>query len=121
MSSIVLLCQIVIAIGIVNVWLFRFGRETAWRGGEATSMKEEFQAYGLPLWFMYGIGLLKITFASLLIAGLWVPGLSFYGALGLVALMTGAVAMHLKIRDPLRKALPAISMLAMSTLVATFG
>jgi len=121
MSSVVIFFQVMIALGIVNVWFFRPSRATAWRGGDATSMREEFQAYGLPTWFMYTIGALKVSFASLLIAGIWIPGMAFYGALGLVALMTGAVAMHLKIRDPLLKSLPALSMLAMSIVVASFG
>jgi hypothetical protein len=33
-------------------------------------------------------------------------------------LMLGAVVMHMKIRDPLRKALPAMTMLILSLVVA---
>lgn len=42
--------QLVIALGILNVWLLRFGKTTAWRGGAAKNMKEEFAVYGLPSW-----------------------------------------------------------------------
>lgn len=118
MNTFLLVLQVIVALGIVNVWLLRFGKSTAWRGGEATSLREEFRAYGLPVWFMYTVGGLKLGCATLLIAGLWIPELTTLGAVGLMALMTGAVAMHVKIGDPLRKSLPAISMLVMSTVIA---
>jgi len=52
MSLFIVICQLVIALGIFNVWLLRSGKATAWRGGEARTMKEEFEVYGLPAWFM---------------------------------------------------------------------
>ena len=47
------LINLVIAMGIINVWIIRFDIQTNWRGGGAKSLKEEFLTYGLPLWFMY--------------------------------------------------------------------
>ena len=118
MTTLATILQIIIALGIVNVWLLRFGGSTEWRGGSAQNMTEEFSVYGLPAWFMRFIGFLKISLAALLIVGVWVPGITGYAALGMVALMIGAVAMHVKVGDPLRKSLPAISMLTMSAVVA---
>jgi hypothetical protein len=117
MHSLSLLLQIIIALGILNVWLLRFGKSTAWRGGNAQNMKEEFEVYGLPEWFMRVIGGLKGLLAISLVAGIWIPGITFYAASGMVALMTGAVLMHVKVGDPMRKALPAFSMLAMAIFV----
>mgnify|MGYP001409814459 CR=1 FL=1 len=65
--------QAVIALGIYNVWLFRFNKATAFRGGGAQNMREEFLVYGLPVWFMHLIMVLKLTCATLLLVGLWVP------------------------------------------------
>lgn len=121
MQLIALLFQIIIALGIANVWLLRFGQSTSWRGGSAQNMKEEFAEYGLPPWFMKLVGALKLTFAALLIVGIWTPGVTYYAALGMVALMLGAVAMHFKIGDPPKKAVPAFAMLAMSAFVASFA
>jgi uncharacterized membrane protein YphA (DoxX/SURF4 family) len=121
MNALSTLFQIVIALGILNVWLLRFGRSTEWRGGDAQNMKEEFANYGLPPWFMIAIGIAKVGLASVLIAGLWLPEVSRFAALGMVALMLGAVSMHIKVGDPLRKSLPAFSMLAMSSFVAFVG
>ena len=40
--------QLIVAVGILNVWLLRSGRATPFRGGDARSLREEFAAYGLP-------------------------------------------------------------------------
>ena len=52
MDTVVTVIQIVVALGIVNVWILRPGRSTGWRGGQAKNMKEEFAVYGLPAWFI---------------------------------------------------------------------
>ena len=64
METVSLIAQVVIALGIYNVWLLRFGKSTQWRGGTATNMKEEFEAYGLPQVAVYVVGFLKLTFAT---------------------------------------------------------
>lgn len=118
MSSVLLACQIIIALGIYNVWLIRREKATAYRGGAAKNMAEEFLAYGLPLWFMKVIMVLKLTFATMLLVGIWVPTLTAPAAFGMAGLMLGAVAMHLKVRDEIRKSVPAAVMLLLSVLVA---
>jgi len=118
--TVVLVLQVVIALGIANVWLLRFGRATSYRGGAAQTMKEEFAAYGLPPWSVQVIGGLKLLLAAALIAGIWMPELVRPAALGMAALMLGALAMHVKVKDPLAKSLPALCMLAMSIVVSVF-
>ena len=114
MNMIISILQIVAALGLLNVWLLRFQRSTAYRGGNAQSMREEFAIYGLPEWCVYVIGTLKVGSALCLIAGLWLPFLVFPSAVLIALLMLGALAMHLKIRDPLKKSVPALVMLALS-------
>jgi len=105
--------QIIVALGLLNVWLLRSGSATDYRGGDARSLKEEFAAYGLPDVAFYVVGLLKVGSALALIAGLWMPELVAPAA-GIVALlMVGALGMHVKVKDPLMKSLPAFLMLAM--------
>ena len=103
--------QLTAALGLLNVWLLRFNRRTAYRGGEAASMPEEFAAYGLPAWFAYVIGTLKVGAALALIAGIWFPAVVLPAAALICVLMLGALAMHARIGDPLRKSLPALGML----------
>ncbi len=113
--------EILIALGLINVWLLRFSRTTAYRGGGARNMKEEFATYGLPLWSMYVVGFLKLCIALVMIFAVFAPyTISILGnfALGLlVILMLGAIFMHIKVKDPVIKMLPALCMLLMATFV----
>jgi len=110
--------QVVVGIGILNVWLIRANWATGYRGGNAKTLKEEFAAYGLPVWFFYLIGTLKILCALAVLAGIWFHPLATLGGAGLSVLMAGAFAMHLKVKDPLGKAIPSLAMLAMALAIA---
>ena len=112
MQSMTAVLQVTAALGLLNVWLLRFNRPTPYRGGSAGSMREEFAEYGLPVWFPYFIGALKLGSATALIAGLWLPMLVLPAALLLCVLMLGAPSMHVKVRDPFKKSVPALFMLA---------
>ena len=118
MQNFIVLCQIIIALGIFNVWIIRYGKETNWRGGEAKNMKEEFAAYGLPSEFMVFIGAAKILLAICLIIGIWIPLLVKPAAIAMAFLMIGAVSMHVKVKDSLQKSLPAFTMLLLSLVVS---
>lgn len=117
METLVQICQIVVGCGLLNVWLLRFNKATAYRGGKASSMLEEFAAYGLPAWSCYLVGFLKVASAFALLAGLLYPVLILPAASVVAALMAGAIVMHLKVADPFKKSLPAISMLALCLLM----
>ena len=110
--------QLIVALGILNVWLVRSGQASAYRGGSAKTLREEFAAYGLPVWFMWVVGVLKVGLALTLLAALWVHSLAQPAAITLGALMLGALAVHLKVRDPIKKALPATAVLAMCVGIA---
>jgi len=113
METLRIVLQVVVALGILNVWLLRAGRGTPYRGGDARTLREEFAAYGFPFWFMCLIGVLKVGLALALLAGIWLPGVTLPAAVGLGLLMLGAFLMHLKVKDPMKKALPSIMVLAM--------
>lgn len=84
-------------------------------------MQEEFAAYGLSSSVMYLVGALKIFFATLLLIGLVFTELVRPAAIGLAILMLGAVAMHIKVKDPLQKSIPAFIMLVLCIFVAYFS
>ena len=113
MEIISLIFQIIIPLGIFNVWLLRVGKATSYRGGDAQSLKEEFAVYGLPDWAFYMIGALKLSAAIALLLGFFVPCLIFPGAVIMAILMMGALFMHLKVKDPIAKSIPASLMLFM--------
>lgn len=106
--------QLIVALGLLNVWLLRSTRETPYRGCGSRSLKDEFNAYGLPPWSFFVVGFVKISSAFALLLGFWKPALVFPAAFVIAVLMTGAVAMHLKVRDPVKKSLPAAFMLICS-------
>jgi len=117
METIVQICQIIVGCGLLNVWLLRFNKPTAYRGGTAANMLEEFAAYGLPAWSCYLVGFLKVASAFALLGGLVYPPLVLPGAIVIAILMAGAVAMHLKVGDTFKKSVPALSVLILSALI----
>ena len=118
MKEILIASQVVIALGILNVWLVRANRATNFRGGTARTMEEEFHTYGLSTNCMKIVKVLKLSFSGFLFLGVWFPVLALVGAVGMAALMLAAVLMHCRVRDPLYKSLPAASLLLLSLLVA---
>ena len=109
--------QLIIGLGLLNVWLLRPANATAYRGGTARTLREEFSAYGLPSAAYYVVGTLKVVAGVVLLAGLWWP-LPVRAAAGVVAgLMVGAIGMHVRIKDPITKSVPAAIMLVMCALL----
>ncbi len=130
--TMIMILQLIIAIGLINVWIFRFNRSTEYRGRDAKNMKEEFIAYGLPVWLMYLVGTAKVTIAAMLILSFWIfvnemvayeefaKNLLLYNLLALAILMVGALLMHVKVKDPIKKSYPALSILFMIALIMYF-
>ncbi len=118
--TLIMILQLIIAIGLINVWLFRFNKATDYRGGNAKNMKEEFVAYGLPVWLMYFVGVMKVSIALMLVISFWFEQLLVYNLVALAALMIAAVLMHVKVKDPIKKSYPALSILFMIALIMYF-
>jgi hypothetical protein len=117
MQTIVHICQIIVGLGLLNVWLLRFNKPTAYRGGTSANMLGEFAAYGLPAWSCYLVGFLKVASAIALLAGLLYPAPVLPAALIVTLLMAGAVAMHVKVGDPFKKFVPALSVLVLCVII----
>jgi hypothetical protein len=121
MKFLLLTFQILVALGLVNVWLLRFNRSTSYRGGAARTMSEEFAVYGLPKFLLWIVGALKLGCAVALILGIWMSFLVKPAAAILAVLMVVAILMHLKVRDPLIKSLPALSVLTMVSVLLAYS
>lgn len=117
MNTLIMVLQVFVALGLLNVWLLRLNEKSSYRGSDAPTLKDEFISYGLPLWFFYFIGTLKVVSGILLILGLWIPFVVFPAALTIAILMVGALAMHQKVGDPKEKSLPALIMLILSLII----
>ena len=117
--DILFIIKIMTALGIFNVWILRYNKTTEYRGGNAKSLKEEFETYGLKSWFMYIIGAIKIVISILFILSCFniLDSAVFYGSAIMSIIMIGAILMHLKANDPFKKSVPAISMLTMYSII----
>ena len=81
-------------------------------------MREEFISYGLPDALVWIVGALKVVFATMLVIGIYYQPLIFPAAVGMAALMLGAIIMHLKVKDQPIKSLPAAIFLILSLSIA---
>ena len=117
MKNLKKISMITVAAVVLNVWLFRFGKATIYRGGDATNMIEEFAVYGLNETMVYLVGGLKILAALGLLIGFYNKK-TITPAAGLMAmLMIGAIVMHFKVGDEIIKFLPAGIMFVLSSLI----
>ena len=115
------LAQTAAALWILNVWFNRFNKDTGYRGGNATNMKEEFDEYGLSESTMYAVGAAKVSLAGLMLAGLAAPRVSRPASIGLAMFMLGAIGMHIKVGDPVKRYLPALSVFSLATVSAVLN
>lgn len=118
MNYLIIALQVIVGISILNVWLIQNKTATRWRGGNATTIVEEFEAYGLSKSLCYIVGFFKVILAILLIVAIWFPILKQPAALGLATLLLGSIAMHIKIKDPLLKSFPAALFLILCLFIA---
>lgn len=118
MEYVHIVLKLIVGLSILNVWLIRSKLQTPYRGGDASTIVEEFQAYGLPVWFMWIIGTLKVLLAIMLLVSVFYEQLGVVAAYAIAVLMLGAVSMHVKIGDPLKKSLPAFTFLVLSLAIA---
>jgi hypothetical protein len=109
--------SVVVGLTVINVWLFRSNRSTSYRGGDAASLLEEFQVYGLEDYFLI-IGIIKVSLAIMLLLSLYFKKLSFFASSGIGIMMLVAVYMHVNVGDELIKSMPASVMLASCLIIA---
>ena len=98
--------QIITATSILFVWVVRY-----------ENIVTEFQQYQLPAWLRDMVGIFKISFAIMLLVGIYNENLKLLGSSGLILLMLAELFTHIKIKNPLSKALPALTLLTFSTLI----
>ena len=103
----------------MNVWIFRSDKSTLFRGGDAKTLIEEFEVYGLGEYFLI-IGIIKVGLAILLILSLYFTKVRFFAASGIAIMMLVAIFMHINVGDELIKSLPA-SILLLSSLIIAYA
>lgn len=103
-----MLAQIIIALSILIVWVFRF-----------ENIVKEFEQYGLSPQVRSLIGATKISLATLLVVGIWHGELVLIPSLLMASLMLAAQYFHFKVKNPIVKYLPSFGLLLLSIFVAS--
>jgi hypothetical protein len=107
MKDLTICLQILVAASVFFVWVVRYA-----------NIVQEFKQYGLPDGLRDLVGILKLTLVSLMVVGIERPLFAVIGGVGIVLLMVAAVFTHLRIKNPLFKMLPSISLLTFSAIIA---
>ncbi len=106
MKILSLIAQIIIALSIGYVWIFRFD-----------NIVKEFKQYGLSDLTRTIIGATKISLATLLVAGIWYPSLVLVPAIMMAFLMACAQYFHFKVGNPWHKHAPSLFLLLLCLLI----
>ena len=110
MQDLTIVLQALVAASIFFVWVVRYD-----------NIIQEFRQYGLPDWLRDLVGILKLTFALLLLLGIQRASLAVIGSLGIAGLMGCAFVMHLRVKNPVFKMLPSLTMLFLSLIIAVIN
>jgi len=108
MTDLTLIAQIIVAVSIVIVWVFRFD-----------NIVKEFKQYGLSDLTRTMVGSAKIALATLLIVGIWYPSLVLIPALMMAFLMASAQYFHFKVNNPWQKRMPSLFLLLLCLFIAS--
>lgn len=82
----------------------------------AKPLRDQFEEFGLPGGAMLLVGILELAGG----VGLFIPALTTWATIGLIGLMLGALANHLKVRHPFSKYVPALMLLILSCVLLAF-
>ncbi|OGX85297.1 hypothetical protein BEN47_15160 [Hymenobacter lapidarius] len=101
------IAQLLVALAVGFVWVFRFD-----------NIVKEFHQYGLSDLTRTMVGNAKIILATLLVAGIWYPALVLVPALLMGLLMVAAQYFHFRANNPWSKRLPSLFLLVLCVFIA---
>ena len=110
METLTISLQALVAASIFFVWVVRYNNAI-----------QEFKQYGLPDWLRDLVGILKLTFALLLLIGIERKPFAIAGGLGIAFLMGCAFIIHLRVKNPVFKMLPSLTLLVLSLIIAVIN
>lgn len=107
MTNYSIAAQLIVALSIAYVWIFRF-----------ENIVKEFNQYGLNNLTRSIVGAAKIALSTLLVAGIWYPSLILIPALLLAFLMVSAQYFHFKTGNSWQKHIPSLLLLILCLFIA---
>ena len=100
MTNLIVPAQIIVAISVYYVWIFRF-----------FNVEKEFKQFGLSDLTRSFVCAAKISLATILIAGIWYPELIAIPSAIMGLFMIVAQYFHFKVDNPFIKKLPSLLLL----------
>ena len=107
MTNYSIIAQVIVALSIGYVWIFRFD-----------NIVKEFNQYGLSDLTRTLVGSAKIALSTLLVAGIWYSDLVLIPALLIAFLMLSAQYFHFKVNNPWQKRIPSMLLLVICLFIA---
>ena len=107
MKNLVIIAQIILAVAVTYVWIFRYD-----------NVVKEFKQFGLNDITRNFVGASKIALATLLVAGIWHSSLVQIPAALMGLFMISAQYFHFKIKNPFIKHLPSLLLLILCAIIA---
>jgi len=109
MEYISLLFQVVVAVSVLIVWVFRYH-----------NVITEFQQFGYSEVFRNFVGASKIATSTLMLTGICYEELTPYAAISMAAFMFAAQLSHIRVKNQLIQRTPSLVFLLMSLFIALF-
>ena len=106
MTIVVQILQIITASSVLFVWVVRYN-----------NIIDEFERYKLSAWLRDLVGILKISFAIMLIIGIFIEKFKILGAGGLLIHMIAAFFTHIRVKNPAYKAFPSFTLFTFSAII----
>jgi hypothetical protein len=107
MNSMLLATKILVATSIFFVWVVRY-----------KNIVKEFEEYRISPWLRDLTGILKLTFALMLLIGQDNRDLTVFGSVGIVALMACAQVVHIRADTSLFRRVPSLVLLTLCGAIA---
>jgi hypothetical protein len=107
MKDLLIISQLIVAVSVLFVWVFRFH-----------NVEKEFKQFGLSVTIRSAVGASKIALATLLLVGLCQPCYVFYSAILMGFFMLSAQYFHFKLKNPLQQRIPSFIFLSLCVFIA---
>jgi len=106
MANIQIAAQLIVAISVAYVWIFRYD-----------VIMTEFRHFGLSDLTRTFVGASKIALATLLVTGIWYPSIIPIPAMLMGLFMLAAQYFHFKMKNPFIKRLPSLIFLILCVFI----
>lgn len=103
-SSIIGALKLILMAAVLFVWFVRYD-----------NIVKEFLEYNYPAWLRDLVGIMKVSSVFMLQSS--DVNIVKLGSLGLIVLMAAAVTTHLRVKNPVGKILPSLTLLTFSIII----